>query len=184
MKYIEYKKLAPRTLSNVVDMYGEMNVELEKRLQSLHCVIGIHGEIYELITATDEVNAKEEIGDAMWFVANYEEIQGYEKFDDLNFENDLKYVDTNILNDLTSEFLDLWKKKVFYNSNKYDERIESLFFEIKKQLVKYVNKLEFDINSIMKTNIEKLQERYPEKFNTKDADNRNLNKERDILERM
>ena len=40
----------------------------------------------------------------------------------------------------------------------------------------------FNIEDILQTNINKLQSRYPEKFTTEKALNRNLNVEREILE--
>ena len=51
-------------------------------------------------------------------------------------------------------------------------------------LINLSEMLEINIEDVLENNIEKLQIRYPDKFNQKDAITRNLIKERVILEQL
>ena len=186
MNYIEFKSNAKRTFSSVTELYGNMNPELENKLQCLHCIVGIATEVDELEAAlmkADMVNLKEEIGDIMWYVANYENALDQELSD---LEDVLLLADAyNIYNlkESSDKLLDLWKKKLFYNTDKHDSTIDNEFAYLKHSIVKFCNNSNFDITSIMETNIEKLKARYPDKFSTRNADNRDLDNERNILEK-
>ena len=117
MSFLEYQELAQRTTA-----------ELEPEIMNhLHYLMGMMTDIGELMDVykkwiaygkpRDIVNEKEEIGDLMWYLANFCRINGY------------------------------------------------------------------NLEEIMKTNIEKLRARYPEKFDAELANSRNLDVERAILEK-
>lgn len=107
---------------------GRTKAQLSSLLEdNLHMVLGMVTEAGELADVykknlaytkpIDLVNAKEEIGDIMWYIANYCNVNG------------------------------------------------------------------FDLEAIMERNIEKLRARYPEKFTTDKAINRDLEAEREVLSR-
>ena len=184
MNWIDYRKNASRTFADVHTSYQEdiIKSELKYSLNELHCVIGIVTEIHEYgiaIDTQDMVNAAEEIGDALWYVANMENIKSI-KPENLQ-DNIIVEWDMGLF-DLSQELLDIYKKKVFYRTNKHDDKIGKYLNTIKVMLFEMCKVYGFDSGKILQTNIDKLMARYPEKFNTHDADNRNLKKERNILE--
>lgn len=80
------------------------------------------------------------------------------------------------------EFLDAMKKHVFYGKDldrvNLREELGDLFWYIAIAC----DELNVEFEPIMQRNIEKLKARYGEKFTEEAAENRNLNKEREILE--
>ncbi len=80
------------------------------------------------------------------------------------------------------ELIDVYKKNLAYGKDiditNVKEEIGDLMWYI-AGFCKYNN---FDLTEILQTNIEKLKQRYPDKFDSKRAINRDLTKEREILE--
>jgi NTP pyrophosphatase (non-canonical NTP hydrolase) len=181
MNYIEFRKQAPRTMSSVSELYGEMSTELEHKLNMLHCIIGIDTEVDEFeqaIDLNDKVNAAEELGDMLWYMANYENLMDYPME---NLQSKIPEFPYEIQS-FSSKLKDYFKKKVFYNSDKYDQDIRKVYEMLKVAVIDTAQEMEIDLNAIMSKIIAKLKKRYPEKFNTNDADNRDLKAERQILE--
>lgn len=120
MKLKEYQKEAQRTDAPLENKYD--------KLHAVHMVMGMTTEVGELVDVfkkdlaykkpVDWVNVKEEIGDLMWYVANFCTVNN------------------------------------------------------------------IDIEEILQTNIDKLKARYPEKFTSEKAINRNLIEEREILSKV
>lgn len=83
----------------------------------------------------------------------------------------------------TGELADVFKKNMAYNKDidwvNVKEEIGDLMFYV----ANFCNINHFDLEQIMETNIEKLRARYPEKFTSENALNRNIDKERQILEK-
>ena len=82
------------------------------------------------------------------------------------------------------EFQDMLKKHIFYGKpidivNAKEEIGDTLWY-----IGLAIDVLQTTMNEIMTGNIEKLQARYPEKFNEGKAINRNLSTEREILEKI
>lgn len=82
-----------------------------------------------------------------------------------------------------AELVDMLKKHIFYGKkidfpNATEELGDALWY-----IGIGVDVLKTTMNEIMSVNIEKLQARYPEKFSEQNALNRDLKKEREILER-
>ena len=80
------------------------------------------------------------------------------------------------------EFLDMLKKHIFYGkeldlTNAKEEIGDSMWY-----VAIAIDVLRTTLNDVMQGNINKLRQRYPEKFSSEDAINRNLDKEREILE--
>ena len=83
----------------------------------------------------------------------------------------------------SSILLDFLKKKLFYNKSididAFSNQSKSLF----ETMCTFCKVNNIDVKSILDTNIEKLKARYGEKFSSDRAINRNLEKERMILEK-
>lgn len=80
------------------------------------------------------------------------------------------------------EFTDVLKKWVFYGRPVDEVNLEEELGDLMWYVAEAANALGADLGKIMATNIEKLRARYPDKFTEFDAQNRNLAKEREILE--
>ena len=82
----------------------------------------------------------------------------------------------------SGEIVDVFKKHLAYSKEidyiNIKEEIGDLMFYI----VNMCNMNGWDLRDIMQTNIDKLKTRYPEKFTEEEALNRNLKKERGVLE--
>jgi NTP pyrophosphatase (non-canonical NTP hydrolase) len=181
MNYIEFRKQAPRTMSSVTEIYGEMNPVLEHRLNLLHCIIGIDTEVDEFeqaIDNDDSVNAREELGDMLWYMANYENLMGYTME---NLQSKIPEFPYEIQT-FSSRLKDYFKKKIYYNTDKYDEEIKKDYERLKVAVIDTAHDMDISLNEAMSKVISKLRKRYPNKFSTKSSDNRDLIAERRILE--
>jgi NTP pyrophosphatase (non-canonical NTP hydrolase) len=82
------------------------------------------------------------------------------------------------------EFQDALKKHVFYGKEldrvNLSEELGDMFW----YMAIIADELGVDFESVMKTNIDKLKARYGEKFTEEKAEKRDLNKEREILEKQ
>ena len=82
----------------------------------------------------------------------------------------------------SAELADSFKKYIAYNKDidwvNVQEELGDLIFYISA----FCTMNGFNLEKIMEQNIEKLKTRYPEKYSDDKANNRNLEKEREILE--
>lgn len=81
-----------------------------------------------------------------------------------------------------NELLDVYKKKFAYNKPIDYINVEEEIFDAFWYLVNLCRMLNIDIEKGMDKNIAKLRARYPNRFTEFDANNRNLEREREILE--
>ena len=97
----------------------------------------------------------------------------------INIKNDALIISSFKISSL---LLDSLKKKLFYNKNisfdLFSTQCKSLFHN----MCVFCEVNGIDVNSILHTNIEKLKARYGDKFSSHRAINRDLEKERTILE--
>ena len=152
-----------------------------KELDLAHMALGINTEVVELeeaIEKDDLVNIKEEIGDLFFYVAN--------AFTFLNVEMpNMSYLiptEKNYIRELykiTANFQDTVKKHIAYGKKLDNNALTEIQFAV-MELITYYN---FDGSKILDKNIEKLKSRFPEKFTTEKALNRDLKTEREILEK-
>jgi len=180
MKIEIYQKEATRTMANLGELVHD----------SIHMTVGMNTEVSaELLKPLsssnfDVVNVKEEIGDLMWYVANYATLHKLSLTTDLYkrvIVKDAKEIVEDILVCI-GELQDL-DKKLFAYKKPYDANKQFGFFNHLNQLIlQLCETLNFNIESILQLNIDKLKSRYPEKFNEENAINRNLDVERKILE--
>jgi NTP pyrophosphatase (non-canonical NTP hydrolase) len=167
----EYQELAARTCTDLG----------RKKLNNLHMKMGLITELAEAIDVykkkiaykkdIDYVNLQEElIGDVLWYAVNYcrfndielpklkENIQSTDDFDDIDYV--------------------MWLFELIELSIKPKKNIQ----EIIKTIYIISVYLNFDFYQSLTNNINKLMVRYPEKFDTDKAINRDLETERKRLE--
>lgn len=77
MEVNQYQKLAARTINNSLEVW-------KKELHALHGMVGEVGELHSLYQKTyqghkfDTEHAKKELGDLLWFIAEYCTAKGWE----------------------------------------------------------------------------------------------------------
>ena len=84
----------------------------------------------------------------------------------------------------TGELLDAYKKNFAYGKPLDIVNVKEEIFDIFWYLINLCRMLDIDPEKGMDTNINKLRSRYPEKFTQTNAIDRNLDKERKILEEL
>jgi NTP pyrophosphatase (non-canonical NTP hydrolase) len=194
MKWNEYLPLAEKTLSTQFNCSEESNKKL------LHSCIGSLSEIQEilenyengiLITDTSKQGSvAEESADIFWYLSilfRELNIQIVEK-EEHSFIIDIFNVNRPF--DLLLEFikenlklLDILKKKIYYNKDMNIEVVKKLSINMFYLLNYYCEKNNTNVSDILDKNINKLKARYGEKFSSERAINRDLETEREILEK-
>ncbi len=189
--FAEYQEGVLRTES----VANPFVTEVEERgltARSFHSIIGLNterGECYEAIEhgdMIDYVNLREEIGDLYWYVAVLSDDLGLVLSDSYAVYIDHSLMDSlKITRFLSNELLDLSKKCMFYKkeinleNRFYSNHIQAIF----NHLENLCSKLDTTKEKVWTTNQEKLKARFPEKFSSEKAENRDLDKERKILEK-
>lgn len=194
---IEYQELANRTCVDLTDNGEDM----------FHMNSGIVTEVGEAIDPIkkfiaygkeiDIANVNEELGDAAWYIANRaymflnrqdsKRLWGTnDEFDkactemQVNFQANLDIIgeDKKKRMIFAAELINSIKPTILIDFSSPVDGIGQLV------LIKQAcDLLELDFWQMLTTNIEKLQARYPEKFTQEAAVNRNLDAEREILEK-
>lgn len=187
MNWIEYLPLAEKTIST------QFNCEDDFHQKILHAVIGSLTEVEEILENYEDnklitdVNKQgsiaEESADIFWYLSIL--------FRELNIENynyDLENKSDNPFNTLLSftkaslRFLDLLKKKIYYNKEIDTNVMVELSIQMHALLTYYCEQYNTDIDMILEKNINKLKARYGDKFTSEKAINRDLEIEKEILE--
>lgn len=178
--------------------------ELMKRIgphfiDILHGVLGISGEISEIHEAFDAVfyddskvdlvNLREELGDICWYIANLSNAVGYnpswEYYPNKN-EGKPDYasflIKVNKLSKISGKLIDSCKRNVYYgveiDEEMYKQHIDSMI----KVVCQCCENLTTTLEDVQEKNVNKLTQRYGKKFSQESATNRDLDKEREILE--
>ena len=177
MDFKEYQKESARTLP-----------DLGQKLDLCHMVLGVMTEVPEIMDSLDRVNEIEEIGDQFWYISNYCTIRNYD-LNQLWYErmtvSTLGKDGDNPSVYYIGQLQDLVKKYIAYDKP-INQKVEYDY------LLKLLRAIDMEISSKQYTivelmdgldkNIKKLRIRYPDKFNNDQAINRNLKRERQILE--
>ena len=151
-------------------------------LNLTHMALGMCTELSELqdaIENEDHVNIGEELADFQWYLANYNTIRGYTYTEN---NSPVYYEEINDLYYTVSELQDLIKKELAYGKTINEKLEKSLLDSLHYMIKGFYNTYKLDQGEYLQKNIDKLIARYPEKFNSDDAINRNLEAERKILE--
>jgi len=111
----------------------------------------------------------------------------------INFDSVSKRLSSNLIIDLLhgaigictegGELLDALKKHIYYGKELDKVNIIEEIGDVLWYIALICNALGISLEEVMQKNIEKLQIRYPEHFSEENALFRNLEKERNILER-
>lgn len=81
------------------------------------------------------------------------------------------------------ELMDVFKKKIAYNKKVDWINVKEELGDIMFYMASFCRMHDLDLQQIIDRNVEKLEARYPEKFTEYHANNRDLKKEREILEK-
>lgn len=199
MNWIDYLPLAEKTLST------QFNCQDEFYQKILHAVIGSLTEVEEIlenykdgvliVDVNKQGSIAEESADIFWYLSIL--------FRELNIRNynyklplvispqtnpDNSFIINDPFNTLLSftkvslKFLDLLKKKIYYNKDISNDIMIDLSIKLHALLTHFCNQYDADIDNILEKNINKLKARYGDKFSSERAINRDLQTERNILE--
>jgi len=148
-----------------------------------HAVVGIGTESIEFLGHTDDVNAREEIGDMLWYIA----LLCDELSMNLALLVDHAHDITAVLKESSGiklviaagDLLDLYKKNSFYfKEHSYQHKVTVVLAHLHLLCETFNTTLKNEMVRV----IEKLRVRYPEKFTREAAENRDLVAERKTLE--
>lgn len=82
----------------------------------------------------------------------------------------------------SGEFMDMMKKHILYGKDIDEPNLKEELGDLEWYIALAIDELKTTFGIVFETNIEKLRARYPNKFTEHHALNRNLDKERKILE--
>jgi NTP pyrophosphatase (non-canonical NTP hydrolase) len=186
MTWTDYLPLAEKTLSTQFHCDDLFHQNL------LHAVIGALTEVEEILQnysngqlVTDpsqQGSIAEETADIFWYLSIL--------YRELNIEHDVKPYTSNEdpfsvlikFTTLSLSFLDILKKKIYYNKEANTVTMKQLSVEMYDTLMVFCQLYNTDVSVILDKNIAKLRARYGEKFSSERAINRDLEQERNILE--
>ena len=184
MNLNDYIKLAVKTES-IVD-----EIKVNTRLN--HGIMGLVTEVGELLEPfmdeenspwTHIVNIKEEVGDILWYLAIIMDELSLSYDDLVPFINEESSCNIYVLNLVveSSRLQDDLKKHIYYGNELDMNLIEKRVNLFVANLIGIAKELEFTLEEVAETNINKLKARYPNKFTSEDALNRDLDTEYKIL---
>ncbi len=186
MRIEEYQQLALKTLSS--------NFFVNKPMPPLlHAAMGFVTETTELLEAfsngidVDKVNVCEELGDILWYVAIYCEYSDtdirYMRYEAEKISGFLE-AQQNVLSAIIAagKFQDIFKKAIYYNNPLDFQKLQVILQDLIYACANIAGWCGKDILTVAATNIQKLQARFPGKFTEDGANNRDLGKEREVLE--
>jgi NTP pyrophosphatase (non-canonical NTP hydrolase) len=174
INYNNYEELASTTCK---DLGSEVN-------NVLHMKMGIITEAAEVVDILKKKHAygkdidtphlKEELGDILWYTANYC------KFMNMDFANVIDNITYEPLYDRSTDFsLYELMELIVINATALD--INSIY-DIVDLTLYAIEQLDVTLDEVLSTNIKKLAARYPEGFSSYYALNRDLNKEKNIID--
>ena len=154
--------------------------------------MGLATEIEELLDnyahedAMDSTNMLEEIGDLTWYLAIiHREYPTMDRFENttVKVKRDKPFDCVLDLNKSVLKLLDIMKKKVFYNKPIDMTVFGNLTLLVETDIHWLCEYYNIKVEDVCQVNIDKLKARYGDKFTSDRAINRDLNTERDILEK-
>lgn len=187
MNALDYRTQAENTLAPETQFF----IKDADDIKGLHASMGICTELGEILKAievrrVDLINLSEEIGDVLWYVSIIERKHNFilevneDQLAALGFDSTVSLVNDSLVE--ANELLDLYKKRAFYGKP-VDAKLEvKAALRIFTNMCLLSDAIGISIPKIRETNIRKLAARYPDKFTTQDALNRDLGAERTILE--
>ncbi len=175
MRLHDYQKLAILTAPPFEAR--TINTETD---QILHGAIGLSAEMGEIYLAGEKGNLAEEIGDCLWYIALGLRGAGYDMEDigfmDVSVDDPYQDIVTH-----SSAILDQAKRLVYYEAPLTHVYLKSTTIVL-KCLSLMVGETTFSFEEILERNIAKLKIRYPKKFDSFHATQRNLKAEAKVYE--
>lgn len=173
INYNNYEELASTTCKNLETESANI----------LHMKMGIITEAAEVVDILKKKHAygkeidvphlKEELGDLMWYAANYC------KFMNMDFANVIDNISYEPLYDRSTDF-SLYELMELIVINAIALDINSVYDIIDLTLYA-IEQVDATLDEVLTTNIRKLAARYPEGFSSYYALNRNLDNEKKII---
>ena len=161
--------------------YEKHTDEINLKLHLLHAVTGLVSEISELqeaVLKNDSINRSEEVGDHLYYLTMYLHFRGYTQYPERGADRTLpKTVNVDLLYRKVSQLTDICKKMCFYDKEPDFTKEYGILGDI-FGILKSIDDVEASGEKVVK----KLKLRYPDKFNIENAINRDLDKERKVLE--
>jgi len=179
---MNYIQNAIQTESQIDDRMRDRLLQ-KRTIRLLHSILGLVSECEELdlaIKADDSVNLVEEIGDIFWYSAIGLDEIGAEFFDEIS--EDLACFNTP-QDEMTkivltaSKLSDMVKKWIFYGQEMNLDDIENGILNIVLCASAIGKEFGYNYLDIQRRNIAKLKARYPKKFESEKAINRDLQQE-------
>lgn len=175
---------------------SDRNPHFVRNTRLLHAFIGLHTELAELSTPESTLNVNEELGDVYWYLAvAYDELCWGGCLVATRYEEGLLAKITGQFHhtghaEVTSRLvteagwgLDRLKKWMFYGLKRgqlpdlvWKEQAEAVCRMVNLHHLECVAR-GFDPVQVMETNLAKLRARYPQKFTTEEAHDRDLSRE-------
>lgn len=179
MKTENYINNALRTKSDIFSIKEFDNQDyFVPTVDVIHGIMGLVGEWFEFETHTDDVNLFEELGDMMWYIAiitNSLEL-------DLDFHDEDSFMDNTEMKFCIEKMQDMMKKAIFYDKEYPLSDLENYLWGVICHIRTICREKNKDFGEVLTANINKLKERFPDKFETDKANNRDLVNERSTLE--
>lgn len=173
MTYTEYRKLASRTLAPLPTREDDIHHMVLGMITELGEILDVYKKKFAYGKDIDWVNVKEEIGDFYWYVANFDNIVKISDRDITDIKSAIKNNEFEDILHALSHVMNAHTDMLYIITNVHAASDLVMNFCIQHK---------FDVFAILETNIKKLQARYPDKFTKDKAINRDLEKERKILE--
>lgn len=153
--------------------------------RALHAALGLTTEFAELVTSTDRTNLKEEVGDLLWYCAILaDELE-------ITFNGAKVQADTGVIeghdHELQSVFFavgeinDVVKRACFYGLELDRRRLAKNLGLLLLTIEYAIRHEKLTLEQCMEANIAKLKKRYPVRFTTEAAVNRDLEGEKEVL---
>jgi NTP pyrophosphatase (non-canonical NTP hydrolase) len=171
-----YIQQAMRTNSDTVGTYS-VHPDL------IHGALGLADELIELRQAMakcDRVNALEEASDVCWFTALIASRTGIDPFEYPGVIGEDDPVET--LEFFIGEVVSIIKRSYAYGKQLDTEQLEMHLLCIVDSVSVLAEQLGSSLDDVLELNIAKLSSRYPDRFTPELANNRDVDREREVLE--
>jgi NTP pyrophosphatase (non-canonical NTP hydrolase) len=171
MRLNEYQRASMRTMSPI----KELTIS-PRNQQLLHCILGVTGELGEIILSTDKHNLIEEIGDFMWYLSGAADTLGL-GLEDIDLDHKVEEDPIDELATHVAIMADKLKRHIYYGVLLDDNSVERCIGACMVILDAMATECGVSLEECMITNIDKLTVRYPDKFDKGKAIRRNTHRE-------
>ena len=174
------------TLDTYADKVSVFCSKLPIEYHNIHMSLGIADEMFELLNAiskNDVTNIIEECGDLCWFISQYCK-QNNIVFSDV-YNTAKTATKGTVFTELSPGIINITKAIVAkYNKTFTEKDIFNALVDNVSPVIATINAYNLNIEDVLTKNYEKLSSRYNKnRFDANDAAIRDLNKEREILEK-